>query len=157
MSQGCNIFVTNLCSECLLISVSGRNIYLSKAWRASCFSFVCRAWSDVSLDCCTEGDTNVKGNRHKSLWLREWRQLERVKIYRLNAQFHSLSVQFNGFIIIFLLIFLKGLSDQEVGTLQVHLLPGLQGVALLCLDWGQRSTEATVRTYRQQTLCKMSL
>lgn len=54
--------------------------------------------------------------------------------HRINAKLHSLSVQFNGFIIISLLVFLEGLGDQEVGTLQVHLLPGLQWVTLLCLD-----------------------
>lgn len=37
--------------------------------------------------------------------------------YCLNAQFHSLSVQFNSFIIIPLLVFLKGLGDEEVGAL----------------------------------------
>lgn len=29
-----------------------RSIYLSKAWRASCFSLVCSVWSNVSFDCC---------------------------------------------------------------------------------------------------------
>lgn len=79
-----------------------------------------------------------------------------MKIYRLNAQFHSLSVQFNGFVVISLLVFLKGLSDQEVGTFQVHLLPGLQGVALLCLDWGQQSGKAMVRTQTQVKTWDMS-
>lgn len=54
--------------------------------------------------------------------------------YRLNAQLHSLSVQFYSFIIIPLLIFLKGLGNQEVGTLQIYLVAGFQRVALLGLD-----------------------
>lgn len=36
-------------------------MYLSKAWRASCFSLVCSAWSDVSLDCC-------KHKKEKQTW-----------------------------------------------------------------------------------------
>lgn len=136
------------------MSVSFRNIYLSKAWRASCFSFVCSAWSDVSLDCCKQ--------KQKQMWKQakiKWKLVPvtkrvmtirgKVEIYRLNAQLHSLSVQFDGFIIISLLVFLKSLGDQEVGTLKVHLLPGFQWVALLGLDWGQRSREAIVRTHNR--------
>lgn len=51
--------------------------------------------------------------------------------YRLNAQLHRLSVQFNSFIVVSFLVFLKSLSNQEVGPLKIHLLPGLQGVNFL--------------------------
>lgn len=61
--------------------------------------------------------------------------------YSVNTQLHSLSVQFNGFIIISLLVLLKGLGDQEVGTLQVHLLPWLQRVIVLRLAWSPRKHE----------------
>ncbi|MEQ2196892.1 hypothetical protein XENOCAPTIV_017169, partial [Xenoophorus captivus] len=49
---------------------------------------------------------------------------------------HSLSVEFYSFIIVPFLIFLKGLGNQEVGTLQIHLVVGFQRVTLLGLDWG---------------------
>lgn len=63
---------------------------------------------------------------------------ERGKTYSADAQLHSLSVQFDGFVVIPLLVFFESLGDQEVGTLQVHLLPRLQRVALLGLTWRQR-------------------
>lgn len=50
---------------------------------------------------------------------------EKNVIYRFNAELHSLSVQFNGFITVSFLILLKSLGDQEVGPLHVHLLSGL--------------------------------
>ena len=132
--------------------------YLSKAWRASCFSLVCSAWSEVSLDCWRHrkrhsveeswimwGTKLLSDMNMKCLEFMWAAQVtfspsgEREgKRYRLNAQLHSLSVQLDGFIVVSLLVFLKGLSDQEVGPLHVHLLPGLQRVALLCLDWGER-------------------
>lgn len=65
--------------------------------------------------------------------------------YCVYAQLHSLSVQFNGLVVISLLVLLEGLGDQEVGSLQVHMLPGLQRVALLGLNWGQRSRKGKVR------------
>lgn len=50
---------------------------------------------------------------------------------RLNAQLHRLSVQLNRLVVVSFLVFLKSLSNQEVGSLQIHLLPGLQGVHFL--------------------------
>lgn len=75
----------------------------------------------------TESETEIK-------CLCVWGGGQNVNIYRLNAQLHSLSVEFNGFIIISFLVFLKGLSDEEVGAFEVQLLPGLERVALLGLD-----------------------
>lgn len=71
--------------------------------------------------------------------------------YTGDAELHSLSVQFNGFIVVSLLIFFKGLRDQEVGALQVHLLPGLQRVVLLSLAWSQRND----RTHDRQLVNRL--
>lgn len=57
--------------------------------------------------------------------------------HRFYAQLHGLSVQLDGFVVIPLLVLFEGLRDQEVGALQVHLLPRLQRVAPLCLAWVQ--------------------
>ena len=59
--------------------------------------------------------------------------------HRLDAQLHSLSVQLNGLVPVALLVLLEGLGDQEVGSLQVDLLLGLQRVAALSLNCGLRS------------------
>ena len=59
--------------------------------------------------------------------------------HRLDAQLHSLSVQLNGLVPVALPVLLEGLGDQEAGSLQVDLLPGLQRVAALSLNCGLRS------------------
>lgn len=65
-------------------------------------------------------------------------ELHRRLTYRLDAELHGLHVELDGLVSVGLLVLLEGLGDQEVGSLQVHLLPGLQRVATLCLDCGQR-------------------
>lgn len=60
-----------------------------------------------------------------------------VTTHRLNAQFHSLSVEFNGLVCIFLLILFKSLCHQKVRPLQIQLLLTLQRVTALCLNWSE--------------------
>ena len=63
------------------------------------------------------------------------------RAYHLDAQLHSLGVQLDGLVTVPLLVLLERLGHQEVSPLQVHLLPALQWVNALPLDWWWRKKQ----------------